>query len=266
MNSEKKVYKSDPTPNAIFGHGFADEIDSFDWDKTISDVESATDEDVRRVLAKAARNIKPLTPEEFGILISPAADSHLEEMAQLSRQFTLERFGKTISMYIPMYVSNACTNKCVYCGFNHDNPFKRTTLSFSQIKDECEAIKKLSPFENLLIVSGEYPSICGIDYLKKTLEVCRPYFHNLTLEVQPLKARDYALLAEAGLNGVVCFQETYHREAYKSYHPQGMKSHYAWRLNGYDRMGEAGMHKIGLGVLLGLEDWRADCHCGFQNP
>lgn len=255
---KNRKFTSDPTPDSIFGYGFADVIDSYDWDDTVRAVESATDADVRRVLAKARRNVKPLTPEEFAILISPAADPFLEEMAQLSRHYTLERFGKTISMYIPMYVSNACTNKCVYCGFNHDNKFARTTLNFSQIEDECKAIKNLGPFENLLIVSGEYPSLCGIDYLEKTLEVCRPYFHNLTLEVQPLKAREYARLAEAGLNGVVCFQETYHRDAYQTYHPQGMKSHYAWRLNGYDRMGEAGMHKIGLGVLLGLEDWRAD--------
>lgn len=255
---KNRKFTSDPTPDSIFGYGFADVIDSYDWDDTVRAVESATDADVRRVLTKARRNVKPLTPEEFAILISPAADPFLEEMAQLSRHYTLERFGKTISMYIPMYVSNACTNKCVYCGFNHDNKFARTTLNFSQIEDECKAIKNLGPFENLLIVSGEYPSLCGIDYLEKTLEVCRPYFHNLTLEVQPLKAREYARLAEAGLNGVVCFQETYHRDAYKTYHPQGMKSHYAWRLNGYDRMGEAGMHKIGLGVLLGLEDWRAD--------
>ncbi len=253
-----KKFKSDPTKESVFGYGFADEIDSYDWGKTVELVDRATESDVRRVLAKARRNTKPLTSEEFAILISPAADAFLEEMAQLSRHFTLERFGNTISMYIPMYVSNACTNKCVYCGFNHDNKFARTTLSFEQIEDECKAIKKLGSFENLLIVSGEYPSICGVDYLEKTLKVCRPYFHNLTIEVQPLKAREYARLAESGLNGVVCFQETYHREAYKTYHPQGMKSHYAWRLNGYDRMGEAGMHKIGLGVLLGLEDWRAD--------
>ena len=73
-----------------------------------------------------------------------------------------------------------------------------------------------------------------------------------------MKAAEYERLTHSGLNGVVCFQETYHKEAYKKYHPQGMKSHYAWRLNGFDRMGEAGVHKIGMGVLLGLEDWRAD--------
>ncbi len=250
--------KSDPTPDAIFGHGFADVIGMYDWDKTIELVENATIEEVDSVLAKAQRNRKALTPEEFAILISPAASSRINEMAILSNHFTSERFGKTISLYIPMYVGNACTNKCVYCGFNHDNPFERTILTQSQIEQECKAIKRLGPFENLLIVSGEYPSLCGVEYLEKTLHTCRPYFHNLTIEVQPMRAADYERLTHSGLNGVVCFQETYHREAYKRYHPKGMKSHFEWRLNGYDRMGEAGVHKIGLGALLGLEDWRGD--------
>lgn len=161
-------------------------------------------------------------------------------------------------MYIPMYVSNACTNKCVYCGFNHDNALRRTTLTMEQVRAECEAIKRLAPFDNILIVAGEYPSLCGPDYLEKVLHVCRPYFNNMTIEVQPMKQRYYEQLVRAGLNGVVCFQETYHREAYKTYHPRGMKSHFDWRLNGFDRMGRAGVHKIGMGVLIGLEDWRTD--------
>lgn len=250
--------KSDPTPDAIFGHGFADVIGEYDWDETVRLVESATEADVDRVLAKAQRNSQRLTPEDFAMLISPAAASRIEEMAALSSRFTGERFGKTISMYIPMYVGNACTNKCVYCGFNHDNPFERTILTMEQIEEECKAIKRLGPFENLLIVSGEYPSLCGVEYLENVLHTCRPYFHNLTIEVQPMRSADYERLTHSGLNGVVCFQETYHREAYRTYHPHGMKSHYDWRLNGYDRMGEAGVHKIGLGALLGLEDWRAD--------
>ncbi len=251
-------FKADPDSSAVFGHGFADVIDNWSWDETIRQVERATDDDVRRVLAKAVRNVKPLTPDEFAILISDAADTRLEDMARLSQTFTRERFGKTVSLYIPMYVSNACTNKCVYCGFNHDNPFGRTTLSMAQVEAECQAIRRLGPFENLLIVAGEYPSLCGIDYLEKVLHTVRPYFHNLTIEVQPMRAADYWRLTHSGLNGVVCFQETYHREAYRRYHPRGMKSHFDWRLNGFDRMGEAGVHKIGMGALLGLEDWRGD--------
>lgn len=250
--------KTDPTRESVFGHGFADIIDSYSWDDTIKLVDGATPDDVRRVLTKARTGKKALTPEDFAILISEAADTYLEEMAAMSRAITKERFGNTISLYIPMYVSNACTNKCVYCGFNHDNPFERTTLTPEEVKKECEAIKELGPFENILIVSGEFPSLSGVEYLEKILKVARPYFHNLTLEVMPMKAANYARLTRAGLNGVVCFQETYHKDAYRRYHPQGMKSHFDWRLNGFDRMGEAGVHKIGMGVLLGLEDWRAD--------
>lgn len=249
---------SDPDREHVFGRGYADIIDTYDWDASIRIVEEATPADVDRVLAKVRSNAGPLNPEEFAVLISEATSPRLDEMAALSRHFTAERFGKTISMYIPMYVGNACTNKCVYCGFNHDNPMERTVLSLQQVEDECRAIRKLAPFENLLIVAGEYPSICGVDYLEKVLRVCRPYFHNLTIEVQPMRSADYSRLVKAGLNGVVCFQETYHKDSYGKYHPRGMKSFFDWRLNGFDRMGEAGVHKIGMGALLGLEDWRGD--------
>ena len=241
-----------------WGEGFADVIDRWDWDTTTKTIAATTSDDIRRVLAKAGANTKRLTPEDFMVLISEAASGFIEEMASLSRRFTQERFGKTISMYIPMYVSNACSNKCVYCGFNHDNPLQRTILTLDEVRKECEAIRSLGPFENLLIVSGEYPSLCGVQYLEDVLKTCRPYFHNLTIEVQPLRMEQYRRLVDSGLNGVVCFQETYNRKNYTKYHPKGMKSIFDWRLNGYDRMGQAGIHKIGMGVLIGLEDWRTD--------
>ena len=249
---------TEETKPSLWGHGFADIIDRYSWSGTGETIGSKTTDDVRRVLDKARRNTKLLDDDDFMTLISPAAAPFLEEMAQLSRHFTQERFGKTISMYIPMYVTNLCTNFCVYCGFNHNNPFARTVLTMEQVKNECEAIKRLGPFQNLLIVSGEAPARCGVEYFEEVLRTCRPYFHNLTIEVQPLKMEEYRRLTESGLNGVVCFQETYNRERYKVYHPKGMKSHYEWRLNGYDRMGQAGVHKIGMGVLIGLEDWRID--------
>ena len=258
MSEIKRKAYSDPDREHVFGRGYADIIGGYDWDASIRLVEQATREDVERVLSKARANITPLTPEDFAVLISETAAPYINEMAALSRHYTSERFGKTISMYIPMYVGNACTNKCVYCGFNHDNPMERTVLTLDQVEAECKAIRELAPFENLLIVAGEYPSVCGVDYLEKVLHVCRPYFHNLTIEVQPMRSADYSRLVKAGLNGVVCFQETYHKESYGKYHPRGMKSFFDWRLNGFDRMGEAGVHKIGMGALLGLEDWRGD--------
>ncbi|MDE5975812.1 MAG: 2-iminoacetate synthase ThiH, partial [Muribaculaceae bacterium] len=163
----------------IFGHGFADIIDSFSRDETVNLVESATLGDVDRVIAKARKTGGHLKPEEFAILLSPAADARLEQMAALSHLLTSERFGKPISLYIPMYVGNACTNKCVYCGFNHDNKFTRKILTEDEVERECEAIKSLGPFDNLLIVAGEYPSLCGPDYLERVLKICGKHFNNL---------------------------------------------------------------------------------------
>lgn len=74
----------------------------------------------------------------------------------------------------------------------------------------------------------------------------------------PLKAEEYAELKKHGLNGVICFQETYNKARYNVYHPRGMKSKFEWRVNGFDRMGQAGVHSIGMGVLIGLEEWRTD--------
>ncbi len=129
MSEIKSRPFSDPDREHVFGRGYADIIDTYDWDASIALVESATEEDVESVLQKARRNLSPLSPEDFAVLISEAAAPKIDEMAFLSRHFTSERFGKTISMYIPMYVGNACTNKCVYCGFNHDNPMERTVLA-----------------------------------------------------------------------------------------------------------------------------------------
>lgn len=249
--------KSDPDKSSIFGHGFADEIGNYSWEDTIRKVDAANGEEVRKILSKARSGAR-MEPEDLGVLLSPAAVDFLEEMAVLSRSITEERFGKTVSLYIPMYVSNACTNKCVYCGFNHDNPLERVTLTQEEITKECRAIKRLGDFDNLLIVAGEYPSLSGVEYLAATISTCREFFHNITVEVMPMKAKDYRKLVDKGLYGVVCFQETYNRQAYGKYHPHGMKSHFDWRLNGFDRMGEAGVHKIGIGALLGLEDWRAE--------
>lgn len=232
---------------------FSDELLKYDWDDITRRIAAKTAADVETALGKEHLGI-----EDFMALVSPAAAPYLEQMARLSRRYTQQRFGKTISMYIPMYITNSCTNSCVYCGFNRHNKFPRVILTPEQIEAECKAIRRLGPFENLLLVTGENPRLAGTDYLETALKVCRPYFNNLTIEVMPLPEDDYRRLTHAGLNGVVCFQETYHREKYKTYHPAGMKSNFEWRVNGFDRMGAAGVHKIGMGVLIGLEDWRTD--------
>lgn len=232
---------------------FSEELEKYSWEDTTRQIKSKTAADVEQALGKSHLDIG-----DFMALISPAATRYLEPMAELSRKYTLQRFGKTVSMYIPLYITNSCTNFCVYCGFNHNNPIKRVILTEEEILNELHAIKKLGNFENLLIVTGENPRDAGVDYLEKALRLARPLFANLSIEVMPLKSEEYERLTHSGLHGVVCFQETYNRARYNVYHPKGMKSKFEWRVNGFDRMGQANVHKIGLGVLIGLEDWRTD--------
>ena len=232
---------------------FSEVLERISWEQTTETIYAKTDADVRRALAK-----QHCTVEDFMALISPAAEPYLEVMARLSRHYTEERFGKTISLFIPLYLTNSCTNSCVYCGFHIQNPMPRTILSPTEIEQEYRAIKQLGPFENLLLVTGENPVVAGVDYIARALDLAKPYFSNLKIEVMPLKAEEYAELITHGLNGVICFQETYNRARYNIYHPRGMKSKFEWRLNAPDRMGEAGVHSIGMGALIGLEDWRTD--------
>ncbi|MCX4261842.1 MAG: 2-iminoacetate synthase ThiH [Alistipes sp.] len=232
---------------------FSEELSQYSWEETTERIMAKRAADVETALGK-----QRLTIDDFMALVSPAAAPYLEVMARLSRRYTQERFGKTISMYIPMYITNSCSNSCVYCGFNRHNKFDRVILTPEQIERECRAIRRLAPFDNLLLVTGENPRAAGVDYIERALGICRPYFNNLSIEVMPLSSEEYYRLTQAGLNGVVCFQETYNRANYKLYHPAGMKSDFEWRLGGFDRMGQAGVHKIGMGVLIGLEEWRTD--------
>ena len=232
---------------------FSEEIEKLSWNEITEKIHSKTATDVRRALRKEHCSV-----DDFMALISPAAAPFLEEMAVLSQKYTQERFGRTMSLFIPLYLTNSCANSCVYCGFHISNPMPRTILTFEEMENEYKAIKQLGPFENILLVTGENPAKAGVPYLAKALDIAKKYFSNLKIEVMPLKSEEYRELTNHGLNGVICFQETYNKERYNIYHPRGMKANFEWRVNAPDRMGEAGVHSIGMGVLIGLEDWRTD--------
>lgn len=232
---------------------FKELINEYKWDDVKSSIYSKTDKDVEAALAKSRLDI-----EDFMALISPSAQKYLEQMAVLSRNYTQQRFGKIIQFYIPLYLTNSCMNHCIYCGFNHNNNIKRIILDNHQIIHEVEAIKEIGNFQHILLVTGENPRDAGADYIENAIRLVKPYFSSISIEVQPLKENEYLKLTDAGLNAVYCYQETYNKDRYKIYHPKGMKSKFDWRLEGFDRMGRAGVHKMGLGVLIGLEDWRVD--------
>ncbi|HTJ51165.1 MAG TPA: 2-iminoacetate synthase ThiH [Cyclobacteriaceae bacterium] len=231
---------------------FKSVFEKYNWGELVDDIYSKTSDNVQDALYKSKRTL-----DDFKALISPAAKPYLEQMAQLSHELTQKRFGKTIQMYVPLYLSNECQNICTYCGFSFDNKIKRKTLTDAEIIKEAKAIKSMG-YDHVLLVTGEANTTVGVDYLKNAMRVVRPYFSHIALEVQPLDENDYLLLAAEGLNTVLVYQETYHEEDYKLHHPKGKKSNFNYRLETPDRLGKAGIHKIGLGTLIGLEDWRVD--------
>jgi len=227
-------------------------LQSHSWDEVSASIENKSSRDVEFALSKNYVDM-----EDFKALLSPAADAYLEPMAQKSQLITSRRFGKTVQLYIPLYLSNFCQNRCVYCGFSGNNKIKRKVLSMQELEQEAKIIRK-DPYRHILLVTGEAPAKAGVDYFIDALRTLHPYFSQVSLEVQPMDTEDYMRLVKEGLHAVYVYQETYNQETYPNYHPFGKKADFQYRLETPERLGEAGVRKIGLGNLIGLENWRTE--------
>ncbi len=216
-------------------------------------IELKTAADVRRALGRVGAG---LDLEDLAALLSPAAAPFLEEMAQLSQRLTVERFGRTMQLYAPMYLTNICANVCTYCGFSAKNRIPRKALNDAEILAEADVLQRHG-FDHVLLVTGE-SSRYGAAYFRNALRLLRPRFSSLSMEVQPLEEAEDAALTIDGLSSVLVYQETYNAGVYAEHHLKGPKVDMSYRLETPDRLGRAGVKKIGLGALYGLSDWRAE--------
>ncbi|MDX2186887.1 MAG: 2-iminoacetate synthase ThiH [Opitutaceae bacterium] len=221
--------------------------------EAISRIRAHSESDVRRALAKRGRG---LSLTDLEALLSPAAAPFLEEMAQQSHRLTVERFGRTMQLYAPLYLTNVCANICTYCGFSAQNRIPRKALTDDEILADAKVLETHG-FDHVLLVTGE-SSRFAVPYLANALRLLRGRFSSLSLEVQPLDQAGYEALLAAGMNTVLVYQETYDSECYVKHHLKGPKSDMAFRLDTPDRLGQAGVKKVGLGALYGLSDWRAE--------
>jgi 2-iminoacetate synthase len=190
-------------------------------------------------------------------LVSPAAADYLEEMARQAHELTLRRFGRTIQLYAPLYVSNYCVNKCLYCGFNTSHHFRRTRLTIEEAMKDADVIAS-EGFRHILLVSGEDTHAISPEYLAELAGRLKARFASISVEVYPMDEEQYRTICQAGVDGMTLYQETFDRDAYARFHPSGAKSDYDWRLATHDRAARTGMRRLGLGVLLGLTDWRLE--------
>jgi 2-iminoacetate synthase len=233
---------------------FLDILRQHDWDTIQRSFSNVAAQDV-----ESALNSSLPSAAHLAALLSPAAAPYLEAMAQKSRRLSLNNFGRTVQMFAPLYLSNRCTNVCTYCGFSVQNKIPRRTLTTEEILIEGRAVRELG-YEHVLLVTGEDNLSVDCDYFAGALDLLNPLFSQISLEVQPLEQTEYERLRGHGLYGVLVYQESYHEETYRTHHPRGKKSHFEYRLETPERLGRAGIHKIGLGALIGLEDWRTELY------
>ena len=188
-------------------------------------------------------------------LFSELSDVQLEALAQRARAITRQRFGNMIRLFIPLYLSNECYNKCTYCGFSYDHDIKRYTLSDAEIEANVDAIISKG-FQHILLLTGESQKNVEMDYFKRVLPLIRPKVAQLGMEVQPLDTDEYQTLIDLGLDQVTVYQETYHKDRYLMHHISGKKRRFEYRLDTPDRACQAGIFRVNIGALFGLSDWR----------
>jgi len=213
----------------------------------------ASGADVDRALGRHRRDLG-----DFAALLSPAAGDRLEDLAGRAQATTLRRFGRTMHLFAPLYLSNECVSVCTYCGFSAGNDIARRTLTPDEVAAEGRALAEAG-FRHVLLVAGEHARIVSKGYLRDCVAALAPIVPQVSLEVQVWDSATYRDLVKAGADGLVVYQETYDRPTYAAVHRLGKKRNYDWRLAAPDRGAEAGMRRLGIGALFGLhDDWRAE--------
>lgn len=219
-----------------------------------------TKERVREIIAKAL-NKQRLTLAETADLIKADDPELIEEIKQGARTLKKNVYGNRIVLFAPLYIGNHCINNCKYCGFKASNKFAvRRKLTDEEIIKETEALQENGQ-KRLILVYGEHP-MYSPEYIAHTVKLVysvkkgKGEIRRVNINAAPLDIEGFKTVKESGIGTYQVFQETYHPEAYKLFHPSGPKKDFNFRLTSLDRAQEAGVDDVGIGALFGLYDWR----------
>ena len=224
---------------------------------------NATEVELDSILSKALL-LKGLSLDETAALLNCRDIAFTEKLFTTARTIKEKIYGNRLVFFAPLYLSNECINNCLYCAFRKDNDkLERKTLSMNEIRNETIALESQG-HKRLLLVAGEHPKSANVDYVTEAIRTVyatknqktNGEIRRVNINVAPLSVADFRKLKEAGIGTYQLFQETYHRETYKTMHPSGPKSDYDWRITVMDRAQEAGIDDVGIGALFGLFDYR----------
>ncbi|ECK7651877.1 2-iminoacetate synthase ThiH [Campylobacter jejuni] len=233
------------------------EIKSEILNKVLSQVQSYDESQFSAKDVKNALNQTHLSIEHLKALLSSAAEDFIEELAFKSAKVKQKYFGNSISLFTPLYLSNYCNSKCVYCGFQKGNKIARAKLNEAEIHEEMQAIAK-SGLEEILMLTGEGREFASVEYIANACKIAREYFKVVGVEIYPMNEDEYKILHEKGCDYVTVFQETYNPLKYSKIHLAGEKRIFPYRFNAQERALKAGMRGVAFGALLGIDDFRKD--------
>ncbi|MGV8145518.1 MAG: [FeFe] hydrogenase H-cluster radical SAM maturase HydG [Alkaliphilus sp.] len=207
-----------------------------------------------------AKDCHGLNVEEASVLLNIQDDKILHELFETSKYIKNKIYGNRIVIFAPLYTSNECTNNCLYCGFRVANKdLHRKTLNNEEIVLEAKAIEEQG-HKRILLVCGEDSNVTDINHIVDAVDTIykNADIRRINVNAAPMNVEEFKRLKDIGIGTYQIFQETYHRETYKRMHPTGSKSDYDYRLTAIDRAYEAGIDDYGIGVLLGLYDYKFD--------
>ncbi len=233
------------------------EIKSEILNKVLTQVQSYDESQFSAKDVKNALNQTHLSIEHLKALLSSAAEDFIEELAFKSAKVKQKYFGNSISLFTPLYLSNYCNSKCVYCGFQKGNKIARAKLNEAEIHEEMQAIAK-SGLEEILMLTGEGREFASVEYIANACKIAREYFKVVGVEIYPMNEDEYKILHEKGCDYVTVFQETYNALKYSKIHLAGEKRIFPYRFNAQERALKAGMRGVAFGALLGIDDFRKD--------
>ncbi|MDE2027489.1 MAG: 2-iminoacetate synthase ThiH [Candidatus Omnitrophica bacterium] len=205
-----------------------------------------------------------MTLAHIKAVLEDLSPQSVEELARRAAQTTRQYFGRAVSLYSPLYLSNFCSSHCTYCGFHSQHKIQRIKLEPDQYRKEMQFIHAQG-IRNILMLTGESYKHTPLSYLKEAAQAASEYFQGIALEVHPMQTDEYRELFAAGIDGIAVYQETYDRDRYAQVHLAGYKKDYDFRFGTPRRAAEAGMRHISLGILLGLSDTAEDVYALYRH-
>ena len=203
---------------------------------------------------------------ELAELIEVGATKDADEQFEMLRAHTRRRWrateGNRVRYVAPIYVSSYCVDACPYCNFSAlRKDTVRYRLSQGELEREIQSVltRDARVVELVYATDPEYDTRLLVRDVSCVVEAVRDLDGGgVLLCTEYLSSQAYEALADAGLRGIVQWDETLDEHAYARWHSASpRKADFRTRMDNHDRALNAGL-EVASGALFGLADFRYD--------